>query len=95
MILTYSDRLTLRATLEPIPGFHIELTGSRSFIKNENSYSEEPPFPCPSNWLEEIAPMMEARGASEHLFWYLPIIHGGWWTVNRFFAESWLPGGVK
>ncbi|HEY4787471.1 MAG TPA: cell surface protein SprA, partial [Bacteroidales bacterium] len=46
MILSYSERLTMRATIEPIPGFRIDLTASRSFMRNENSYF----FPADGNF---------------------------------------------
>jgi hypothetical protein len=38
MIMLYTDRLSLRSTLEPFPGFRIELNASRSFTKNQTSY---------------------------------------------------------
>lgn len=38
MILTYNERLTLRSTVEPIQGFRIELTATRSITRNQNSY---------------------------------------------------------
>lgn len=38
MVFTYNERLNLRTSIEPIPGFRIELTGTRSFTRNDNSY---------------------------------------------------------
>jgi cell surface protein SprA len=37
-ILTYNERITLRSTVEPFPGFKIELNASRSYTRNESSY---------------------------------------------------------
>lgn len=38
MILTYTERVTLRSTIEPIRGFRIELNANRSYTRNENWY---------------------------------------------------------
>jgi cell surface protein SprA len=38
MMMLYNERLSLRSTLEPIPGFRIEVTAARSYTRNQNSY---------------------------------------------------------
>ena len=37
-VLTHNENLTLRSTIEPLPGFRIELTGRRNLSSNKNEY---------------------------------------------------------
>lgn len=37
-VLTHNENLTLRTSIEPIPTFRVEVTGSRTFSKNRNEY---------------------------------------------------------
>jgi cell surface protein SprA len=43
-VLTHNENLTLRTSIEPIPGFRIEVTGNRSFSRNRNEYIQADRF---------------------------------------------------
>lgn len=43
-VLTHNENLTLRTSIEPLPGFRIEVTGNRSYTQNRNEYIQADRF---------------------------------------------------
>lgn len=38
MMFTYNERLNIRSSVEPFPGFRIDVSGLRTFVRNDNSF---------------------------------------------------------
>jgi len=43
-VLTHNENLTLRTSIEPLPGFRIEVTGNKSYSRNKNEYYQADRF---------------------------------------------------